>query len=369
MDWLLRYADRAFGVPPHEILEQYLGGWDSCHLGYAVDESIRAGAASGGLVSALLIYLLEQGMVQGALISRLDVQDGQIQACPYIAHNRTEVLLGQSSIYMEFPWLRQVRQLLSTIQGSVALVGLPCQIQALRRLEDSEPELASRVRVHVALVCGRSSSKQLLLNVLRAHGIEEKDVADLRFREGHWRGKMHVWLRDGSDVTFPFNDFSLYRNLHFFCEPKCLYCEDPLGEYADVVCGDVWLHELRQREFKHSLVISRTPQVTAWIDAMSAAGSMVTEAIPPATAFRAQRRVLIPAKRAKSAQARLSGLYGYKMTYQGPWRSRWNDYLGVALTLFNSRWSANKRLARWIMRIPKPLLQLQLVVLSLLKQF
>jgi hypothetical protein len=79
--------------------------------------------------------------------------------------------------------------------------------------------------------------------------------------------------------------------------------------------------------------------------------------------------VLIPAKRAKSAKARLSGLFGYKMTYQGPWRSRWNDYLGAALTLFNSRWSANKRLARWIMRIPKPLLQLQLVVLSLLKQF
>ena len=369
MDWLLRYADKVFGVPSAEEIACYLGPWNACYLGYAAQEEVRAHAASGGVVSALLLYLLERDIVQGALISRVVVEKGKIQAHPFIARCREKVLEGQSSIYMEFPWWREARPLLEAAEGNLAVVGLPCHIQALRRREEQDPALARKVKVHIALICGRSSSKELLLKVLARKGIREEDVVDIRFREGHWRGNMHLWLRDGREVVFPFQDFSLYRNLHFYCEPRCLSCEDLLGEHADVVCGDAWLYELKQCPVKHSLVISRSPQVTGWLEDMAARGCLVLDPIPPETVFRAQRRGLIPAKRGRAAKARLSRFFGYKMHDRRPWRSRWNDYLVAAMVLFNYRWASCQRLNPLIFRMPRLLLQLYLAVMSLLKNF
>jgi coenzyme F420 hydrogenase subunit beta len=283
MDWLLRYADKLFGIPAQDKIEQYLGAWDALFFGYAKRKELRTYAASGGMVSALLVYLLDQKVIQGALVSRITVEGGQIRAMPYIARTPNEILQGQSSIYMEFPWMQRAKSLLRTTEGSLAVVGLPCHINNLRRMERHDQDLAHKVKVRVALVCGRSSSKKLLLKVLAKKGIYEDDVENIRFREGHWRGQMHVWLKNGSEVVFPFKDFSLYRNLHFYCEKRCLYCEDPLGDNADIVCGDVWLEEMRQEAIKHSLVISRNPQLTQWVQEMEADGYFVGKAISSTT--------------------------------------------------------------------------------------
>ncbi len=356
-------------MPPKGTVAQYLGDWNTCLLGYASAEEIRAGAASGGAVSSLLIYLLQQGVIQGAVVSRLDISKSAIGARPYLAKTATEILDARSSIYMDFPWMGQVRSLLNASESAVAVVGLPCQISRLRRLERRDPDLARRVKLHVALVCGRVPSKALLLTVLARKGIEEDEVQSLRFREGHWRGQMHVWLKDGSEVKFPFGHFSVYRNLHFFCDKRCLHCDDPLGEAADVVCGDVWLHTMKERPTKHSLVISRSAEVTRWIRGMEAVGAFICETIPPERAFQAQRRTLIPAKRGKQARATLGPLFGYRIKRNGGMDSRWNDYIASALILLNYRCSESKVLAPLIFRVPLALLRVYLAVLALLKDF
>jgi coenzyme F420 hydrogenase subunit beta len=369
MDWVLRYAERFGGTPSAEEMDEYLGARDSCYVGWATRDELRAGAASGGVVSALLVYLLERRIIEGALVSRVMVDDGKIHAFPYIARALGDILQGQGSIYMEFPWVRQSYSLLKTSEGPLAVVGLPCNIEWLRRLREKNERLARKVRVLIALACGRSSSKELLLRVLAKKGISEGDVEAIRFREGRWRGQMHVWLKHGSEAEFPFGDFSIYRNLHFFCEKRCLYCEDPLGESADVVCGDVWLPEMMHRDNKPSLVITRTPAATEWIQGMTSDGSFEGSSVPAEKAFRAQRRSLIPAKRGKQAKARLSSAFGYRMRYGGPWQSRWNDYASAAMILANYRWSATRRLAPLILHVPGPVLRLGLVALSLCKNF
>lgn len=369
MDWLMRLADRAFGAPAPETVERYLGARDACYLAYATDGAIRAGAASGGTVSALLIHLLERGVVRGALVSRATVVDGAIEAHPTVARTREAILQAQSSIYMEFPWLAEALPLLEQTPGPLAVVGLPCMLEALETRAQRDPELARRIGPKIGLVCGRSSSKDLLLRVLAQKGVREEDVAEIRFREGHWRGQMRVGLRDGSQISFPFQHFSLYRNLHFHCQGRCLQCEDPLAEHADLVCGDVWLSELKDAPIKHSLVISRDPRATEWLQEMVARDELALQSIPPETVFRAQRRGLIPAKRGKPAKARLAKLFGYRIEYDGPWRSRWNDYLVAAMVLLNHRWGRSPRWRRWIFRLPRPLLKLYLVAMSFLKNF
>jgi len=139
-----------------------------------------------------------------------------------------------------------------------------------------------------------------------------------------------------------------------------------LAEQADIVCGDAWLWELKNRPAKHSLIIARSAETAGWIDDMVSRGHIVAESASAETIFRAQRRTLIPAKRGKPAKALLSRVFGYQMPYDGPWRSRWNDYLVSFSVLFNARWSQS-RFHGLIYRLPRPLLQAYLVCLSFLK--
>jgi coenzyme F420 hydrogenase subunit beta len=366
-DRLMRLAGRLFGVPDEATVRRYLGPFEACYLGYASREALRSRAASGGLVSAVLIYLLEQGVIQGALISRIVVREGRVEAEPFIARSREEILSGQSSIYIEFPLAHRFRELAQE-EGHLAVVALPCHLQRLRRWEARDPALKDKIKLRVGLVCGRSSSKTLLQEVLRQKRIQERDVAGMRFRQGHWRGQMVLRLRDGREVRFPFQDFSLYRNLHFECEMKCLHCADPIGDFADLTCGDAWLPELKRHPVKHSIAVTRTPQAAAWLEEMMARGDLTMERVSPEVIFRAQRRGLIPMKRGKAAKARLSGLFGFKMKHHGAWRSRWNDYLAAAMVLLNYRLSRS-RLRGLAFRVPKPLLRAYLMLMSLLKNF
>lgn len=363
----MRLAERIFGLPDEATVRRYVGPFEACYLGYASREALRARAASGGLVSAVLIDLLEQGIIQGALISRIVVREGRIEVEPFVARCREEILSGQSSIYMEFPLAHRFRELAQE-EGHLAVVALPCHLQRLRRWEARDAALKDKIKLRIGLVCGRSSSKDLLQEVLRKKGIREADVADMRFRQGHWRGQTVLWLRDGREVRFPFQDFSLYRNLHLECELKCLHCTDPIGDFADLTCGDAWLPELKRHPVKHSMAVARTPQTAAWLDEMIARGDLTMERVPPEVIFRAQRRGLIPMKRGKAAKARLSGLFGFKMKHHGTWRSRWNDYLAAAMVLFNYRLSRS-RFRGLAFRVPRPLLRAYLVVMSLLKDF
>ena len=366
-DRLMMRVEKKAGVPDEQTLERYLGPVSKGYLGYAGDEAIRDEAASGGAVSVILIDLLEQGVIVGALVSRVVVRDGEIGVESFIARTREDILSARSSIYMEFS-MNAAFRLLAEEPGRLAVVALPCHIQNLRRRETQDPALAEKIKARIALVCGRSSSRELLDRVMAEQGILESDVVNMRFRQGHWRGKMWFDLRSGERVEFPFQRFSLYRNLHFGCETKCLYCEDPLGEWADIVCGDAWLWELKSRPVKHSLIVARILEATEWIDSMIARGHLIAEPASPEMIFRAQRRTLIPAKRGKAAKARLSKLFGYKMSYAGPWKAHWNDYLSAAIILFNSRWSQS-RFRELIYKLPRPLLQIYLVGLSFLKDF
>ncbi len=366
-DRLMTHLDRKARVPDKGTLERYLGPVSKGYLCYAANESIRRKAASGGAVSAILIHLLEQGVIDGALVSRVAVCDGRIGAESFVARTREEILSAQSSIYMEFPMDAAVRRL-AREPGRLAVVGLPCQVENIRRRESRDPALAERIQVHIGLACGRSSSKELLDRVMARQGVLEADVVDMRFRQGHWRGQMLFDLRSGERVAFPFQRFSIYRNLHFCCETRCLHCEDPLGEWADIVCGDAWLWELKREPIKHSLIVARTAEAAAWVDGTVDRGHLVAEPALPDVIFRAQRRNLIPAKRGKAAKARLSRLFGYKMPYNGEWRAHWNDYLVAAIILFNSRWSRG-RLGGLIFKSPRPLLQVYLAGLAVLKGF
>ena len=356
----------AFGA--REGPEFWLGEFDRCFLGYAADEEIRRGAASGGVVSAVLIRLLESGMIDGALVSRLTTASGRLEAEPYVARSREEVLAARTSIYMDFPLQRHLLEL-KDLPGRYAVVGLPCQLRGLSRMEAKWPELRDKIVYRLGLLCGHASSRRLIDKVLAVKGIAQDEIEEFAFRRGQWRGRSYVRLKDGTELTFPFLHFGLYQNLWFHCAPRCLACQDHFAEQSDMSFGDAWLRELKSHPIKHSIFLSRNPACTAVLEQMVAQGEIVGKPVEPYTLIRAQKRALIYHKKNIAGRHRVAGLFGMTIPYDGAHKARWNDLIGAFLLLLNVRMSGSPRYSDLLFRVPRVLLYAYLVPIKAMINF
>ncbi len=356
----------AFGMG--QPAEFWLGQFDQCFLGYAGDEEVRRGAASGGAVSAVLIELLESGRIEGALVSRLRPKNGRLEPETWIARSREEILSAQTSIYLDFPLVPHILRM-KELAGRYAVVGLPCQLAAVRRLERKHPELAERMAYRLGLLCGHATKRRLLDRVLQKKGIPQDQIEDFAFRRGHWRGRTYVRLKDGREITFPFLHFGIYQNLWLYCARRCLACEDHFAEQSDMSFGDAWLPELKSHPIKHSIFLSRTPECSELFHQMLAKGMLVGEKTDPFTLIRAQKRSLIYHKLNIAGRHRLARLFGMRVPYDGPHRARWNDLVGAFFFLLNVRLSRSDLWVDLVMRLPRPLLYPYIAAMKLTINF
>ena len=57
-----------FGETPKELL----GNYTNCYIGHTNDTNVRHTSTSGGLVTSLLIFALEEGIIDGAIVTRMN---------------------------------------------------------------------------------------------------------------------------------------------------------------------------------------------------------------------------------------------------------------------------------------------------------
>ncbi|HIP57456.1 MAG TPA: hypothetical protein EYH02_05260 [Ignisphaera aggregans] len=99
-------------------------------LARAVDEDIRRQRiASGGGVTALLIFMLERGYVDGVVVAK---RVRGLVAELVIARRRDEVSRAAGNKWSVLPYTTRLREALQDESlRKIALVGLPCQAQFL----------------------------------------------------------------------------------------------------------------------------------------------------------------------------------------------------------------------------------------------
>ncbi len=352
----------------------WMGRVDRCYLGYASDPEVRENAASGGAVSAVLIRLLESGRIDGALVSRITVKNGRLQAETFLARTREEILSAQTSIYFDFPVLPHILRLRDK-PGRYAVVALPCQLSALKRMDTKYPILRERIPYRLGLWCGHTTRRQLLDAFLERKGIDQDQIDSLRYHKGHWRGRKQlsggkkgitIRLKYGREIVVPFLHYGVYQNLWLCCAKRCLACPDHFAEAADISFGDAWLRELRSHPVKHSLILSRSVDCTKLLHEIFGDGSLVGSETSPETLLRSQRRSLIYHKRGLAGRHRVGPLFGMRIPNNSMQSARWNDLIGAFLFLSPVYLSKSDRWVRLILRVPRVLLYPYIAAMKLM---
>jgi len=206
--------------------------------GYTKWRDVRQKAASGGIVSAILIEMLEKGEIDGAVVVKMD-EERPLEPKVFIARTAEEVLSAQQSKYLPVP-TGVILEEIQKQEGRFAVVGLPCHLHGIRLAQQKMPRLRKKITLLVGLICGFHPSFTNTTYLIRRAGVKDFDqIKEIRYRDDTWPGGFNVIKKDGSNnILHPVQEFFWAHGV--FERVRCATCTDAMAEFADIVCGDEW---------------------------------------------------------------------------------------------------------------------------------
>jgi len=243
------------------VVTNPLGIFRKAHVGHAMNREIREKASSGGVITQLLVYLLEEKKINGAVVTIADPKKPW-KAKPILAKSKDEIIEGAQSKYGISP-VNQVLQQLRETDGKFALVGLPCHVHAIKKLAEIDRSLSEKISPIIGLYCHMSLETEAFTDLVNISKISPCDVQKLEFRTGKWPGFIRVKLKDGTfKRLYKGNIKSSFNILSRIYYPKrCLYCVDATNEFADISVSDPWIRD-KNGQYPYrtgwSMVIERT---------------------------------------------------------------------------------------------------------------
>ncbi|PKP58678.1 FeS-binding protein [Candidatus Atribacteria bacterium HGW-Atribacteria-1] len=246
-----------FGKTPDKVIGNYI----NCYTGHSMDENLRFEASSGGMVTQILISALEEGIIDGVMMTRMK-EYNPLEPEPFIARTKEEIISAMGSKYCPVPANIRLKEIInSKDKGKFAIVGLPCHILGVRKAEMLIPKLKEKIVLYCGIFCGWGSKSFLGTDyLLKKHKIRKEDIIDLKYRGKGWPGYLQIKTKDNPENII----LSRYDHCYeypifgmFFKNKACLSCSGYSNELADISFGDAWGIE-KNDSVGTSVIITRT---------------------------------------------------------------------------------------------------------------
>jgi len=245
----------------HDLPNSIVGNYIGSYIGYAKDQILRFNATSGGVATALLISALEEKLIDGAIVTRMDT--GNLpRAKAFIATTTKEILSAAGSKYCPSS-LAECLEVVESDMGSRAygVVGLPCHIYGTRKLAEVSSKIRDSIVLYLGILCGGMPSYVGTQYLLRVYGMEKQHINEFEYRGGGWPGRLLIQgesLRRREKISVPYPDY-WQSTFQYFQPYRCTVCHDGFNEFSDISCGDAWLPHLTEKDKEGtSLIITRT---------------------------------------------------------------------------------------------------------------
>jgi len=267
------------------------------YIGRSTDRANKS-RSSGGAVTEILCSALENSLIRGAVVCSMSREH------PYrteirVAKTPEEMARAAGSKYTLVP-ANGILADEEICQGPLALVGLPCHIHGIRKLQQLGDKTASSIKYAIGLFCGFNLMPEATPFLLKKLGIDPDKVSSLGYREGEWPGNFTVETLDGKKTSIPKLSYNFLHLTHL--PPRCALCPDLFADLSDVSVGDYWSDNGAERGY--SSIIVRTGKGKELL--RTAASALQTADITPSQLYRSHSHLIQYKKRAISVRLALS---------------------------------------------------------------
>ncbi len=227
-----------------EVREKF--GWQAPIGNYRTITSARTTEAKvaevctdGGVVTSLLRYALKKRIIQGALVSR---QAGPFLRRPFLAREPDELIeaagthFGEVEHLDEFgkaystycPTIHEMKKIGQLQLNRIALVGTPCQIYTMRKMQVLNIVPADSIVLTIGLFCMENFTfdAKATAALEKKLGVAIRDVAKLNIKDD-----VILTTASGEVLHVPF------EAVDEVARPACMACPDFANDFADISVG------------------------------------------------------------------------------------------------------------------------------------
>jgi coenzyme F420 hydrogenase subunit beta len=199
-------------------------------LARASDQLVHEVGQDGGLVSAILIWALDKGYIDSALVSYLEGDGSTWKAVPGVARTREEVLAAAGSRYTYSANTMAYADAVAGGAEKIGLVGMSCQSSVppvMSARKAGKP--ARRFALNIGLLCSKTFDDAIFEELLEAkYGLKRADIKKVNIK-----GVFQIWTHDGGYHEVPL------KECHAWTREGCKMCPDFAAEHADISTGGI----------------------------------------------------------------------------------------------------------------------------------
>lgn len=211
--------------------QEHFGIYRSLAIAQANDARVLDVCQDGGVVTALLVSALRAGTIDGAVASGVSGERPFFPE-PRLVETAGEALECAGTRYSYSPNLLALEEAIHKRKDSLAFVGTPCQVQAIRKMQASSlRKYVKAIKFTVGLMCTESFS---YTGLVEGH-MGKLGVKPSSIRKMNIKGKLLVTLRSGEVKTIPLSEAKKYTR------EGCKFCDDFSSELADISVGGLGL--------------------------------------------------------------------------------------------------------------------------------
>ena len=210
----------------------------------ATDAEVHERGQDGGLVSAILIWAMDHGYIDAALVSYLEGDGSTWKAIPGVAKTRDEILAAAGSRYTYSANTMAYAEAVEGGAEKLALVGMSCQSSSPPAMAVRKAgKVARRFALNIGLLCSKTFDDAIFEELFEAkYGLHKADMVKMNIK-----GVFQIWMKDGSYHEVPL------KECHAWTRDGCKTCPDFAAEHADISTGGIGKYN------DWTLTIVRTP--------------------------------------------------------------------------------------------------------------
>ena len=226
----VREVEKAFFGREGKMDEEF-GTYRRIVIARTRNDDIRRVCQDGGVVTSLLLYAFEEGIIDGAIVSGKN-GESPLKAYPKLAESAEEIIKSAGTRYTYSPNILLLRDAVTHGKKSIGFVGTPCQIQALRKIQATPLKYGRIVNFAIGIFCSGCFSYDGLVNKLirKKMGINPKYVEKVNIK-----GKLIVKILNNETRDISLEEAKRYLSS---CVSSCM---DFSAELADISAGGLGL--------------------------------------------------------------------------------------------------------------------------------
>lgn len=253
-------------LPNHEEI----GRFGKTYAGWVIKNSYREAGSSGGLTNWICCQLLEQGLADAVVhVKPIDPLENKGRLFEYgISTCIEDVKSGAKSRYYPIEMSGVLEQVRKSPLKRFVFVGLPCFTKAVRLLAQQDNHFATKVAYCVSLFCGHLKSAAFAELLAWQAGIKPDNLKTFDFRHklvgrpASSYGFCATAKSTDEDKIKPMSSvFGGDWGQGLFKYNACDYCDDVVGETADISVGDAWLPKYVDDHLGTNVIIVRHPDL------------------------------------------------------------------------------------------------------------